>query len=237
MIVPTKDRQQLIRVALEALRVRSDQVIEIRAPYVPQKYGRPSVVAGWFDDAEKAIAAACQLEDEGAEGVYVILNELDDGVLCWGHNRLIRNPRHTAADKHVVRRRWLLIDVDPDRLPDISSTNAELERAKHKALAVVDWLTTRLGTKAEIYAASGNGYHALWSLDLPNNDRSAALVNSLLGDAASKFSDRFVKVDKSVGNAARIVKLYGTLARKGDEVARLGRIHRRSQLLREGFEP
>ncbi len=47
--------------------------------------------------------------------------------------------------------------------------------------------------------------------------------------------DDRVSIDTTVGNAARIWKLYGTTARKGDEVYRLGRVHRTSRILKKGF--
>src|SRR5690606_17115462 len=63
---------------------------------------------------------------------------------------------------------------------------------------------------------SGNGWHLLYPLDLPNDADSAALVKGALAGLAARLDDAAVKVDQSVFNAARITKLYGTVATKGD---------------------
>jgi len=65
-------------------------------------------------------------------------------------------------------------------------------------------------------ADSGNGGHVLIRVDLPNDDGSKQLVRQLLRSLADRFGDDEVAVDVAVSNAARITKLYGTLARKGN---------------------
>ena len=55
------------------------------------------------------------------------------------------------------------------------------------------------------------------------------LVKGVLTTLDFMFSDDVVSVDTGVANAARIWKLYGTTARKGDSTK--DRPHRRSRLL------
>ncbi|MDA0746215.1 MAG: hypothetical protein O2954_06830, partial [bacterium] len=91
-----------------------------------------------------------------------------------------------------------------------------------------------------ITGMSGNGGHALIRIDLPNTSEARTLIKEL-GDAfARKFSDPRdegtpqvydpprVGLDSSVYNPARIWKLPGTVAIKGDPVPHLGRVHRRA---------
>ena len=52
---------------------------------------------------------------------------------------------------------------------------------------------------------------------------------------ARRLSDDHVSVDTGNYNAARIWKLYGTLARKGDSVPKIGRVHRRAHIMGKGF--
>jgi hypothetical protein len=66
-------------------------------------------------------------------------------------------------------------------------------------------------------ADSGNGYHLLYRVDLPNDRESLELVRGILEALAFRFDDDRVKVDTTTSNAARIWKLYGTTARKGDD--------------------
>lgn len=63
---------------------------------------------------------------------------------------------------------------------------------------------------------TANGGHLLYRVDLPNDDASAALIKRVLLAVASICDAAAAKVDISVGNAARIWKLYGTVANKGD---------------------
>ena len=66
-------------------------------------------------------------------------------------------------------------------------------------------------------------------MNLPNDDASAALVEAVLKALAARFSDAAVKVDETVFNASRIVKAYGAVACKGDDVPE--RPHRLSRIL------
>ena len=66
---------------------------------------------------------------------------------------------------------------------------------------------------------SGNGGHLLFRLpDMPASDESKLFVYSTLTGLTNQFSNESVHIDTSIHNPARIWKLYGTTARKGDEV-------------------
>ena len=80
-----------------------------------------------------------------------------------------------------------------------------------------------------VRASSGNGAHLLYRIDEPNSDESRQLVMDCLKALSFRFSDDKVDVDVKTGNASRIVKLYGSLACKGDEIE--GRPHRLSWII------
>src|SRR5204863_9284891 len=80
-----------------------------------------------------------------------------------------------------------------------------------------------------VEADSGNGGALLYPVDLPNDDASRDLVERVLKALSERFNDDQVDVDTGVSNAARIWKLYGTLAGKGDSTAE--RPHRRAAIL------
>src|SRR5207253_3103309 len=90
------------------------------------------------------------------------------------------------------------------------------------------WLQRR-GWPAPVAADSGNGGHRLYAIDLPNDDASRTLLQRCLEALALYFSDSEVKIDVGVFNAARIWKVYGTLACKGDNLPE--RPHRLARLL------
>ncbi len=78
-----------------------------------------------------------------------------------------------------------------------------------------------------ILADSGNGAHLLYRVDLPADD--GGLSERCLLALAAKYDDTAVKVDRAVSNPARIWKLYGTKACKGDNTP--DRPHRIAKIL------
>ena len=74
------------------------------------------------------------------------------------------------------------------------------------------------------------GQALLYRINLPNDDESERLIRDVLRTLAGRFDRAEVKVDRVVYNAARIWKLYGTLARKGDSTPE--RPHRRAEIVR-----
>lgn len=231
-------RRSAVIDALTRLRVEPDQVFELRALNVPTRYGkpcRPFTVAGWFDDLVELASVAVDLEDRGAPGIYVTLNPTNPALLGRANNRTIDYPKATTTDHDIVRRVWLPFDFDPVRPAQISASDDEIAATKSRAIDAVKWINAELGEVPDVFAFSGNGFHALYRVDLPNDDRSKAFVEHILKTTSDRFSNDVMSVDKTVSNAARIWKLYGTLARKGDSVPKLHRTHRRARLLGEWF--
>jgi len=133
----------------------------------------------------------------------------------------------TTGDTDITRRRWLPIDIDPVRPGGVSSTDSEHDRALEKAEEIAGWLTA-LGFPQPVRGDSGNGAHLLYRIDLPHDEPSKNLIQQCLVTLDVLFSDPLVSVDPANYNAGRIWKLYGTMARKGDNTAE--RMHRRSRL-------
>ena len=100
---------------------------------------------------------------------------------------------------------------------------------KAKAEAVREWLASELSFPAPVLCSSGNGFHLHYQIDLPADDESRDMVKNCLRALAAKFDDDAVTIDTKVFNAARICKLYGTMARKGDHTDH--RPHRMSEIL------
>ena len=210
MSAPIPDKNAILA-ALGVL-FTPDDVIELRA--FPK--GRKRTDAGYFDGQHwpELAEQAERLSASGA-AVYVTLNPVDPQLLSRYSNRIEAFATATTTDKQVTRRRWLLIDLDPARPSGTSATNEQLGAAKAKARAVYKHLAG-IGWPAPLVAESGNGMHLLYAIDLPNDDESTALVKAVLLALGERFDDAQIKVDRTVFNAARIVKLYGTVANKGD---------------------
>ncbi|PWT83058.1 MAG: hypothetical protein C5B57_07600 [Blastocatellia bacterium] len=185
-------------------------------------------VAGYFDDIDRCVAALEKAADQfnGQSNFYIVMNPVDPACLARATNRLVPFARFTTSDRDVLQRRFLLLDFDPVRPKGVSSTADELQRALSLRDRVIDWLTTAGGWPDPIRAMSGNGGHADYRIDLPNDERSRDLIKRALGGLARMFDTPQVTIDPAVYNASRIIKVYGTVARKGDATAE--RPHRRA---------
>lgn len=200
-------------------------VVELRAPTV-RRGTYTTNASGYFDDPEKLVAAAASI-DGTAVGVYVTPNPVRPELLARASNRLAFGTKTTTADSDVLVRRFLLVDMDPARPSGISSTAKEKEAARAVAHEIRAFLLS-LGFPEPIEADSGNGAHLLYLVDLPSDD--GGLIQRSLQALAFRFDTDKVRVDQSVHNPARIWKLYGTLACKGDSTP--DRPHRRSALVK-----
>ncbi len=204
------------------------QVVELRALDVRRGGGRPHVEAGFFDSDHLLEMARTALQVTPlARGVYFTLNPLNPDLLARRCNRIgWAGEGELAKDKDVLRRRWLLVDADPVRDPLISATDQEKDAAHRTILDVREFLRGR-SWPDPLLADSGNGYHLLYPIDLPAD--GGELIERLLRALAQRFDSEQVKIDQTVFNPARICKLPGTLARKGDSTPT--RPHRRAKLL------
>lgn len=174
--------------------------------------GRALVASG--DDLEAGVEAACSLSDGQ---VYYSLNPI--------------KPRTTRANKgNVVRRVRMLVDVDTQP-HDVSATDAEKAASLEVAMAAADYLTD-LAWPAPVVIDSGNGWHLLYGIDLPNDGLSQQLVKAVLAHLADRFDGPAAKIGREVHDAPRIAKLPGTMARKG--VSTDERPHR---MCRVAYEP
>lgn len=185
-------------------------------------------VSGYFNNTDKFSDCVKQIESlQQATGVYFTLNPVDPALLARANNRLIV-PKTATTDNQIICHRWLLIDSDPIRPGGISATEGELETALEFSCRIADYLT-EYGFPQPITANSGNGGHLLYLLsDLSNLPEVSELKNKALKALAATFNTVQTTVDEKVFNAARIVKLYGTYARKGDSTD--DRPHRMSQI-------
>ena len=183
---------------------------------------------GYFDDAALAAKAVEELEIKWhPEGIYITLNPVRRDLLSRSANRIQKAKKNEAtSDGDIRSRRWLLIDFDPVRPAGISATDSELYEAEEAARNCVVWLQEQ-GWPEPFVMLSGNGYHVLYRIDLPADD--GGLIKRCLAALSARFSTDNVHLDKKVFNAARITKLYGSRACKGDPT--VDRPHRRSGLM------
>ncbi len=222
-----------------------DGVTEFRILDAGQAYGGKIVrrnratVSGYYDTAHYEKGVIDIRPYIGVGNVYATLNPAHPDLRARSCNRLTHFPKATTGDDEVIRLCWLPIDVDPYRPAEIPSTDAELAAALKRRDRAVAYLVSILGDGHHITGMSGNGGHALFRVDLTNNAESRALLKEIGDGMARMFSDPReegvqvydpprVGLDATVYNPARIWKLPGTIAIKGDSVPHLNRIHRRA---------
>lgn len=221
---------ELIQEVLRAARLlfQPGDTVEVRVLNARGK----RTISGYFNDFQLLAAEVEKLNRERYPGVYWTINPVDSALLSRASNRVQPYAKDTTLDENVLRRHWLPIDLDPDRPTGISSTNAQHDASLAHAETVRAALMAD-GWPEPIFADSGNGAHLDYSIDLPNDDESRDLLKRVLEGLAARFNatigDALVKVDRSVFNAARIIKIYGTVARKGDDTPE--RPHRVSRIL------
>jgi hypothetical protein len=169
-----------------------------------------STLAGWFDDTERLIDEASRLK--GVSG-YVAINPVRNDLLARSDNRLSR-VRHTSRDSDIACLRWLYLDIDPQRPPEISSTESELAAALKRRDAVLRTHPELASSAA--WGSSGNGAWILIRLpDYPNDPKHAAILSQALAVLDRKYSDDLVRIDTATANPSRLIGLPGTIKAKG----------------------
>ena len=149
------------------------------------------------------------------EQVYFVLNKIDDA--CYGRQqsgKIVKSPKITTNDNDITRRRWVLCDFDPIRKSGTNASDEEFELAHGKAQEVFSFLREK-GFNNPIICKSGNGWHLLYKIDEDVSDETTEIIRGFFKYMGSKFSDDKVEFDEKNFNAARLCKLYGTMAKKG----------------------
>jgi len=166
--------------------------------------GGRSMIRPWGDIA--ALAAFVEKQSD-YKGVYYTINPVLKGTGSSG----------AASNSDILNRRWLMIDVDPVKAEgaiDLSATDGEHDLARMLANRIVSDMIGR-GWPLPVVIDSGNGWHLMYRIDLPNDELSRTLCREALRHMATMFECPTARVDRSVHNASRIAKLPGTWARKG----------------------
>ena len=189
--------------------------------------GRKDILSGYFRDVDTLLLNFDKI-DVRNKNIYITLGEVKDECFARSQSEHFEKNPSTTSDPEIRSYRWLFVDLDPDRAAGISSSDQELEKAKELGLQVLDYLAG-LGFKRPVTAMSGNGYHLLYRIEIPNDADGQHLIERCLKNLSALFSTSTVKIDTTNSNPSRICKLHGTLAQKGRSIS--GRPHRMSRIL------
>jgi len=191
---------------------------------------------GFFDDPDQAVEEIKKYDgDQATIGIFAVLNRIDPDSLKKRHikidNRIGKG--QSTKDQDILRRCWLPIDIDPIRPAGVMATDQEKEAARKAIAWINSLLTSDHDWPDPVVVDSGNGYHDLFRIDLPNDDESKILIRSFFKALNRLLPDDLrgvVEIDEKVHNASRVIKLPSTMVRKK---ASEGRPWRRSRILYE----
>ena len=199
---------------------------DVREVRIPRHNQWGHTASGYFDSPDTLAEAAVKYD--GKANIYLTLNPTNPALLARSVNRIKPKAENTTSDADILVRRFLFIDIDSVRPAGISATEQELAAA----IDLLETLTRELAERGwpdPLTCMSGNGYYALYGLELANTPETADLVGRVLKALAQSYDTPHATIDTTVGNASRILGLVGTQKMKGDATA--NRPHRRSELL------
>jgi len=173
------------------------------------------------NELDEAIKLISDLDDDqDIAAIWVNLHQLPMGYTG------------NAVTTAIKARRFLLIDVDPDR-PNATNATAEEKQLASSNVSKISSYLDCLGFPAPALSVdSGNGFHLYYRLDeeYPLSSYGDALIREALRVLSAHFPD--AGIDKSVHDRARVVKVAGTMARKGPQSDK--RPWRRAKILYRG---
>ena len=214
--------------------IEPGQVVEIRIQNLNKYQGKSSWHRGYFDSSNIACIESELKLFPNYLGVYFTPNPINPDLRYRCYGRIdTRIGLESATDADVIKINWLLIDIDPVRISGISSSNTEKEKAVAVARKIETDLQQEWQVLPTVFASSGNGYHLMYRVD----GISSPQIKTILNHLADKYDTDAIKVDRKVYNPARVWKLYGTWARKGEDSEE--RPHRLAEVikLRKDQEP
>ena len=219
-----------------------DDVCEIRVLGASRKL--ECTVAGYLhaskiDQYAGAIARIADAVADGGGGAYFTPQKLKPDVLARSPHFFPEVTRRDGkvtpkltCDDDVLSRRYLLIDIDPVREVGFEKHSATDEE-KLEAELVGDSVTTHFaswGWRPPIEIDSGNGFHLYYRIPHTNQtEASTASFQVILRLMANCLDTPGAKIDTAVYNPSRIMKIPGTIARKGTHTA--ARPHRLCKVL------
>lgn len=176
--------------------------------------------SGYFKSLDNLLREIEPYTNMDDEQLYFTINEINPD--CYGRHqceRIAKSPKTTTTDSDIIKRKSVLIDFDPVRASGVNASDDEFELAHKKAQDVFKYLRQD-GFSDPVIAISGNGWHLHYFVDdCMNTKENTDIIKRFLQSLSKMFTDDKVDIDEKVFNAGRICKLYGTMAKKGANIA------------------
>lgn len=167
-------------------------------------------------------AARRDQQDKVFKGIYLVLNP-------FAPRESGRHDSNATKGADILRR-WL-IPIDADPVKPAGQDNAT-DQEKAGAFIVANNAYKGLiqgGFVGLTFGDSGNGYHSTIPTDLPSDEQTEQAIKQLFARLESRYGTAGAHIDQRLFDASRILKLPGTVARKG--VSTTHRPHRPAGIL------
>jgi len=189
--------------------------IFLKKTYIDKKTGKekPETRNGIYTDFKKLAVDLLAIEPE-AIGLFHVVNQIKKPPKNYELNKLHKYGDGTK-DPDIKRRVSIMIDIDPERKPKTSASELELQRVFKATKVVKKFLSNCDWADPEYEIKSGNGAHLFYRVDLPVNEQIRTLFQRILQALALIHNKDGVKIDLTVFNASRIMRIPGTMAQKG----------------------
>jgi hypothetical protein len=154
-----------IRRTFLLMRRQPDQVTELRCLRTRWK-----TLSAYSNNIDKLVELAVVLSQRTphVSAVYLTANPCLPSLLALYPDQIKEYADKTTPDGGIIRRCWLLIDIDPNPTAGISSTDKEHAAAQEKAKSIARFLVDHgVPANSIILGDSGNGAHVLVAIDLP----------------------------------------------------------------------
>lgn len=173
---------------------------------------------------EAALEAA--LRKRSVQMVYSVVNRPKDECLAsLPQNQLVRMEKGAGiSSKDIGEYRYFFVDVDVLNLQiggkKRNATEEEHEKARKTAFEAKAFLKEK-GFPDPILTDSGNGFHLLYSMNLPMTEESDRLLKAAVTAIGERVDNRDCKIDTVVADRGRKIKLPGSINNPGEETTRM----------------
>ena len=103
------------------LKIFNQSYVEVRMLHTSK-----GTISGYYDVEHLDKLARDVRSYDGKYNIFFTLNEFDENIAARSLNHLTQWSKHTTTDAEIIRRKWVLIDLDPVRPSGVSSTDEEL---------------------------------------------------------------------------------------------------------------
>ena len=185
---------------------------------------KEGVDSGYFTDHDELAREAKRLSDSGKyPGVYITVNPVKPDVpMLKGieTNRMYYHVASRTKDEDIAKRVWFPLDIDPLRPSNTSATLRQKAATSWCKTSTIGLLMHEWHMPEPIIADSGNGFYAIYPTDEPNDAATAWVFKNATKAIAEKCSIPDVaNIDAGSHNASHLIKLFGTMARKGADTS------------------